>query len=175
MIELYITDCNKSNEHEKAELLVRTGIQNSFGKVLELCHDERGKPFFADADDIFVSISHSRKFCVAALSDGQIGVDIEAILGDEDKLLRIAKRYFTADEYEYMLKDIPNRFFSLWCAKESYVKYTGKGLSKSLSTFSILSKQGIEESVRFSSLIYKGHMITVCSGESWMGELKYLK
>lgn len=175
MIELYITDCNKSNEHEKAELLSVTGLKNSFGKVSEFCHDERGKPFFADATDIFVSISHSSEFCVVALADGQIGVDIEAIVGDEDKLLRLAKRYFTDDEYEYMQKDVQNRFFSLWCAKESYVKYTGKGLAVGLSTFSVLSKQGIDEHICFSNLIYKGHMITVCSSESWIGEIKHIK
>ncbi len=175
MIQIYIAHCQKNNEHDKARLLAEYGVNKAFGLTSALCHDEKGKPYFESDSCIFVSISHSGKFCVAALSDGEIGVDIEPMNGDEKRLLRLADRYFTRDEYEYVLEDTRRRFYEVWCAKESYVKYTGKGLSQGLSRFSILNLQGIDENIRFSRGIYEDNMIAICSEEVWSGELTYIE
>ena len=51
---------------------------------------------------------------------------------------RIARRFFHPEEYRYLeqLGFSTEAFFSLWTAKESYVKYTGEGISSLYSSFS---------------------------------------
>jgi 4'-phosphopantetheinyl transferase len=56
---------------------------------------------------------------------------------------KIAQRFFTREEAEHMRNskesDQVIAFLKIWTAKESHIKYTGKGLSQNLSTFSVFT------------------------------------
>lgn len=118
-------------------------LYNSPDDVLR--YAESGKPYVGVGSGMYVSISHSHGLCAAAVSDSEIGVDIEYIdpSRSTERLNRLAERFFSADELAYIKAEadagdavLPERFFEVWCAKESYVKYTGAGLS-GLGGFSI--------------------------------------
>lgn len=135
-------------------MLALHALRQCFGEVFPelynspddiLRYAESGKPYVGVGSGMYVSISHSHGLCAAAVSDGEIGVDIEYIDPSRpaERLNRLAERFFSQDELAYIKAGadavdavLPERFFEVWCAKESYVKYTGDGLS-GLGAFSI--------------------------------------
>ena len=96
-----------------------------------------GKP---EIPGICFSISHSGQMAILAMSDELVGCDIEL---KRDATKGIAESYFADDEVAY-LKGIAGEaarkdaFFDIWTKKESYIKATGEGLSRSLDSFSVL-------------------------------------
>lgn len=121
-----------------AHLLVRKCVCSTCGidtKSLEIGENEYGKPFFCKFPDIHFSISHTDGAVFAAVSDENIGVDIERITKARKS---VQNRYFTEVEKEYCGQS-DERFFEIWTKKEAYVKYTGKGLCEGLNTFCTLS------------------------------------
>jgi len=106
---------------------------------LEFIRHEYEKPYFAGSK-IFFSISHSGNFVIFALGLSELGIDIQKYTTcDADK---IAGRYFHSSEYEYLKEDNFKSFFDVWAAKESYVKYTGQGITDEYSNFSVIDKNG---------------------------------
>lgn len=68
-----------------------------------------------------------------------VGIDIEEIKYIEYE--EIAKRFFTAREFDYIVNQELcfqlNSFYEIWTLKESYIKCLGQGLSIPLKSFSI--------------------------------------
>lgn len=76
-----------------------------------------------------------------AISNNPVGVNVEKIREID---VRIAKRFFTECELNYIKKDrncIYEHFFEIWTKKEAYIKYIGKGLSVSLNSFDVTDKR----------------------------------
>lgn len=174
-ISLYITACEKSGESEAAKKLAETAFHRLYGRPATLTHHGNGKPCFEGEDGIFVSISHGDGLSAVAIAECEIGVDTELMKGDPDRLMRIAKRYFASDEAEYTEASPIPRFYEIWCKKESYVKFTGKGIASGLSKFSVLCGDGIEENVRFFHHIYENRMLALCAEAEFQGELQYIE
>ena len=102
---------------------------------ITLAYDEIGKGRTVNRDNLFFNISHSKDYVVLALSDREVGVDIQEI-----KPLKadIPKRYFHAKDIEYIDAKEEcrlERFTEVWCIKESYSKLTGRGISEGFATF----------------------------------------
>jgi len=136
MIKLYLAKCNKKNEHAVGVRLAEYALYDAFTQSSELVYRDNGKPYYKNAD-AYVRISHTDGLCLAAISDTEIGADIEKRGGDPERLIKLAKRYFTETEAAYVAADPMPRFFEIWCSKESYIKYTGEGFSRPLSSFSL--------------------------------------
>jgi len=121
------------------ELLVRYAISTrlSVGNDrIRLARDANGKPV-ALGLPIELSISHSGSYAVCAVAAERVGIDIQELRPVD---LKIARRQFTAPEYDMIAKrpqqDQANAFFDLWTLKESYIKWDGRGLAIPLSSFS---------------------------------------
>ncbi len=84
----------------------------------------RGKPCIPGGPDF--SVSHSGRLWAVALGGAPVGLDVQHPRKVEAK--RIARRFFTPHEYAYLEAEGFDRFFELWTAKESYVKFTGRGI-----------------------------------------------
>ncbi len=122
-----------------ADVLIRTiifrdlGINNS---DIIFHTNEYGKPILSNEKGFHFNISHSMEWVVCTTSDRPIGIDIEYIQPID---FDIAKRFFSMDEYEDLMKVCINRrlsyFYDLWTLKESYIKAIGKGLSIPLHSF----------------------------------------
>ena len=94
-----------------------------------------GKPYFAEPDAPFFSVSHSGKYAALALSWQEIGLDIQQI---RPYGAGLAERVLSKTEYAQYQKAETKKeqekiFFCGWCARESYGKLTGKGLLLPLS------------------------------------------
>ena len=115
------------------KLLSEENITNPLFKT-----EKHGKAYISNHENIHFNLSHSGKVVLCAISDREVGIDIEYI--DPEIDLNIAKHYFYNSEYENIMK-AENRFeefFKFWVLKESYMKYTGLGMNLELDSFEIV-------------------------------------
>lgn len=112
-------------------------------KQLEFSANAYGKPFLIGDPHIHFNISHTGCYVACAVADVPVGIDIELIKPIEQK---IAERFFTPDEAAYIMVDNHERcFYEVWTKKESRIKWEGKGLHKSLTSFSVFESNEWEQ------------------------------
>lgn len=132
---------NDTQRHLIGELLARYALHHLSGSKPNdpFITGEKGKPHPDGFNGVHFNVSHSGSWVVVATSTAQVGVDVERIRKTPEG---VAYRFFSEGEKE-MLDMAENEiekahiFFTLWTLKESFLKAIGKGLSKSLSTFSV--------------------------------------
>ena len=118
---------------------------------------EKGKPL---SKDKYFNISHAYGYVLLAISDTDIGVDIEGNRKVEDEL----KRYIASDEeYDLMVDD--QIFYKVWTSKESLLKCVGTGLVSDLKGVPSLPFNGLkiyQGNKYYSKCIdYKGLIISL--------------
>ena len=120
------------------KLLTEIGIDD-----FEIKIGKYGKAYISDQENIYFNMSHSSKLVACAISDKEVGVDIE--YNDSEIDLNIAKNYFYNQEYESIMKaqNPSDEFFNYWVLKESYMKYTGLGFNLELNSFEIILEDKI--------------------------------
>ncbi len=91
--------------------------------------NEYGKPYASGTDACF-SVSHSGNLVICAVSENEIGIDIE-----KKRKIRLdaAKKFANDAEMEYIGNDT-DRFFEIWTLKEAYFKCIGTGLGADIKT-----------------------------------------
>ncbi len=117
-------------------------IKKQYGVNSDVEYDKHGKPYFVRGEVKF-NISHSGRFVVAAVSDYEVGIDIQAIKADKH---RIAEKNFSKAECTYINEGADDkarqqRFCEIWTMKEAYLKNIGLGLRKPLKSFQIVLGQ----------------------------------
>lgn len=126
--------------------------------------DESGKLYLPDCE-FHVNLSHSGDYAVCAVSEGEVGVDIERVKKAD---IHLAKRFFTAEEYDYIKNSVSpdDAFFEMWVKKESFIKAVGKGLAIPLSSFCVLSEaveyEGRTYQFKRYSIKDKSYKLCVC-------------
>ena len=92
-----------------------------------------GKPSFANGAMPHFNLSHCRRAVVVALHESAVGIDVESRRRISDQLMR---HTCSTSELETVLAapDPTDAFIRLWTRKESYVKYTGTGLTVPIPT-----------------------------------------
>lgn len=103
--------------------------------LLEIVFNDNGKPYFKDSKYFFNS-AHSGKYVILAISDKEVGIDIEHVKEYKQK---VAERCFTKKENNYLdiTNDKVDLFYRFWTLKESYAKCLGTGLSIPLNSFEL--------------------------------------
>jgi len=89
-----------------------------------LSYNEHGKPHLTDFPDIFFNISHCSMGVTCAISESEVGVDIQDVqVYNSD----VAKRVCTNEEIGQLAKcPQPEHYFcKLWTIKESFIKQFG--------------------------------------------------
>lgn len=143
-------------------------------KELVFTQNKYGKPFLRNLNSFHYNISHSGNWVVCAVSNKQVGIDIEEMKPID---IDIAKRFFSDSEYKDLIlnhKDQISYFYDLWTLKESYIKYRGKGLSIHLDSFNFtITKGDIILTPRLNYPLYfkqvefqSGYKLSICSEES---------
>ena len=102
---------------------------------LEVARLQRGKPYLLQENQIHFSVSHSGGLWGCAVWNSPVGFDLEQIRTVD--MEEIACRFFHPEETDYVLQNRGDSFFTVWTAKESYVKYTGEGITESFREFSV--------------------------------------
>lgn len=106
----------------------------------DIIRNENGKPFLRNGG-VFFNLSHSGEKVMCVIGALACGCDAEKAEGEPKKL---AKRFFSEDENYALGKCADNGeytdlFFRLWTLKESFLKCTGDGLGRPLSSFSVIT------------------------------------
>lgn len=141
-----------------AEALLRSILGVTEDQIEKNCF---GKPYIKARKDVFYNLSHSGRYVVLAWGDTEVGVDVQQHDPATDRNA-IEMRFFAPDEQRYVCGDI-GRFYEIWTKKESYLKYTGRGLRRDLRSFSVLS---MEQSLRFFyGTLDDDHSLSLCTVE----------
>lgn len=109
-------------KHKKVDAYVKDVLMRHYGYEPVIVKNEMGKPFFADLED-GISISHQKEYCVVALGEGNLGVDIQKIVPPRPKI--VSRLYH---KNEQVLAQDAESFMRIWCLKESLGKYLGIGM-----------------------------------------------
>lgn len=121
---------------------------------IEILKTDKGKPYLKNIKDFFFNISNSYNLQAVAISDFEVGVDIELV---REVDLSVAKR-FTKFEYNYILSEKSlDRFFEVWTKKEAYLKYKSLGLSGGLNRFNVFD---LKEKIKTKKI--DGYYLSVC-------------
>ena len=162
------------------ELLRRT-VERELGITeFQIVTESGGKPRIAGHEDFHFNLSHSGAHVAIAWGSTPVGLDVQQ-MDPRVKQDRMAKRCFTLDEQEYIQQvseKAMERFYQVWTGKESYLKYLGTGLQKSLSSFSILAP-GIAPMLQ-TRFLQDGYCLTLCTPDpdfvfNWITNLFYEK
>ena len=130
-------------------------------RVSNFSESSRGKPYIAGNDLVKFNISHTRNVVSVAISEQNIGIDVETNLDTTDKQIiqlidfcfsEKEKRYINFGKFGYN-----QRFFEVWTRREAYFKCLGCGLSI------INNKKDISEDFYFKGRRYKNYVVSVCS------------
>ena len=97
------------NEVAQIRSLASSYLINSLSKET-LCFNETGKPYFPNGP--FFNVSHSGQYIVMAVSNKNIGVDIEE---NTEKDMSSLNKIF--NEAEAKMLKVHTDFYYLWCAK----------------------------------------------------------
>lgn len=126
---------------------------------------EAGKPYLKGREDFRFNLSHSGNWVVTAWGSSPVGVDVECC-HRKNRVETVTRRMFAPEEQAYVFReteDITRRFFEIWTAKESYIKYLGTGLQTDLRSFSVLS---LEAPLRIHRKSLPGdYLVAVCTEE----------
>ncbi len=139
-------------------------------KKCTLKYGENGKPYIENSDFHF-NLSHSGDYAVIVYGDRECGIDIQCRKAGVN---RVANRYFTEKEIEYIAKN-EDAFFDIWACKESYLKAIGKGLTKRLDSFECVPVGGVALVGEYKIKVqrFEGYSVAVClKGEVFDGEIK---
>ena len=112
------------------EIMVGEAIRQCWGlerSAYSIVRPQGGKPYVEKRKGIFFNVSHSGDYVVCAVSDQDLGVDIER---RGKARLGVARRFFHPEELA-CLERLPEdgrdrRFFDYWSVKEAFLKYVGQ-------------------------------------------------
>ena len=121
------------------ELLARRALAERLGcgeDNVPLRWDDTGKPA-ADAEGVYVSVSHSGPYAVCAAADVPVGVDVEVVRSADEKFIL---RVCSEAEMAYIRVGDDGDcapFWEIWTAKEALFKLTGRGPLLTLSRLAL--------------------------------------
>ncbi len=129
---------------------------------IEFGVSEHGKPY-AKGLDVHFSISHSGDYAVCAVSDKEIGADIEKIRNINPE----ASKRFACENEKIYINSHADGFFEIWTLKEAYFKCIGTGLGADIKNISFeISESGIACSEKgFDCLFHQiadGYICSTC-------------
>lgn len=132
----------------------------------EILKNEYGKPFLSDGR--FFNISHSGNYVLFALSDCEIGCDIEQF--HYVNAVRTGRTVFTDGEMNLLLSgaDWLGAFFNLWTKKESLLKCMGEGFHRSAKSVDVRYDAFEEKGKSYfmKTWNFSDYIVSVCSVEN---------
>ena len=150
-IKLLPTRWEKVNKIKKEEDRLRSlaaGILLSYGlrengidlDACRLVAGVHGKPQVAGCEGLHFNLSHTGNYAVAVFSDASVGIDIEHRRTLKQSLLDKC----CTEEEQAWIQSQPDKemaFVRLWTAKESYVKWSGEGITFPLKSIAVHRKE----------------------------------
>lgn len=128
--------------------LKRMGAPTSLPAVYT--RNRYGKPYLDETPGIYVNWSHSGTFVICALSDQEVGIDLQNTCKEPKRAL--VRRVLQPEE-QICYDQTPGErqkqlFYSYWAIKESFLKALGTGFGTSLESFYIRMERSEPEIIR---------------------------
>lgn len=149
------------------------GHSENMWQRVEIMEGSHGKPYLSNCADFFYSLSHSGEWVICAVNDIETGADIQEVGASK---LAVAKRFYSDEEYRRLLQYASETdrqtmdLYRIWAAKESCVKFTGRGIGAGIQRYVTDSAYthiyDIEENSFYFIRLYEeiqGYIICVCS------------
>lgn len=165
----------------EAGLMLQEAVESELGlkpENIRIIRGKNGKPYIEGYEDFCFNLSHSGDYVALVYGDRQLGIDMEQLKQKNirERDIKVAKRCFTETECAYVTGGDEESFFEIWTMKESYLKYTGQGISVPLNSFEVnpgemaayeIKEDGIRLKlpVRYDMRMRESCIITVCYGE----------
>ena len=136
-----------------ASLLLRIALaqEQISCETIRITEGIHGKPLL-EGCDLHFNISHAGECVLCALSDRQVGVDVESLhrfAGKQKGPGHIARRCLNQKEQEFLEQSgrYEEDLIRIWTKKESCIKMTGEGLSRDLTTVDTLRENCYEQRI----------------------------
>ncbi len=146
-LDEYLSKVSPATKAEKGRLISRTAyelmekrVSELSGKAVTVKKAENGRPYIDD-EPYKISISHTDSAILLALSDNDIGVDIESprVFSEHMK-----ERLFTDNERMYISHgNASERSTILWTMREAVCKATGEGFSDWFFGCEMVDEEGV--------------------------------
>ena len=177
-VRVYVLCQDSRSTDEKVKLLAEHYCKKTGDFTIS--RTKEGKPYFDKMKDVCFSVSHSGNLFVCAFFCDDIGVDVQehtlqkhgSIQKATEHYKMLAKRFFHPKEADYVNNGGFYQFFEVWCARESYVKYTGQGIDKEFSEHCVVPTDPLDiDSNRWQAmgkyfvkaLLDDGYTLCVCT------------
>lgn len=113
-----------------AGALLRFALQEEKVSYFSFAEHPNGKPYLMGKEKLYFNLSHSEEVVMCAVSDREVGCDVEKKTGFDYELAAFVMtekdlKLIYQHEEEKKREDV---FFRLWTLKESYMKATGLGI-----------------------------------------------
>ena len=113
-----------------AKLFIRLYVADKYGIPLDkitFFYTENQKPYLKEPEGFYFNISHSENKAAVAISDCEIGVDLEKIRKFDKKT---CERFFSREDLNYITSENCDiRFTEIWTRKEAFIKLHALNLS----------------------------------------------
>lgn len=145
MIIIFAEKNDRTDPHQHGRNMLTDLLKKLYPDSGEpiIAKNENGKPYIQNHPEFHFNISHSGEWTVLAVSDNEVGVDIQIIKPIRNNL---AKRFFTRRENQKLEQLNKEEFFTeftrMWALKEARTKATGESLAKCLSVFNTIEYDG---------------------------------
>lgn len=147
-----------------AFVLLRIALDTEYGwrMMPRLTTMKTGKPYLANLPGVHFNLSHCKKGVACGISDSVLGVDIQDYVCFKESL---ATRFMSENElHAAKAGDADTAFTRLWSMKESYGKYTGRGICYDMPGFTAV--EGVTpDGCICQSHILENFVISVTSAE----------
>ncbi len=129
-------------------------------KSINFKYTENEKPYLEN-HPIHFNISHSKHYALIAISDKNIGVDIEFM--DKDiEIEELMKIFAYEHEKQWVLEENSLiRFYTIWTIKEAILKFSGEGITA--PKFPYLIDLGFPGHKLSKGILHKEYAYAVCS------------
>ena len=117
-------DLSKDREVLIRQAALSYGVSENELQSEKICRSKTGKPFFEKLD-IHFSISHSESLWACLMGPFNCGLDVQYV--KPCNFAKIAGRFFSEREKEYVKGSGLDGFFDIWVRREAFGKYTGEG------------------------------------------------
>ena len=141
------------DENLLGRLMLDKAMQSLSAGAYTVEYSGNDKPVLINGKGLYFNISHSGDYVALALSDEEVGCDIQEIRPYSP---RVAKRNYCEKETEFIENslDKDESFIRLWALKESVLKFDGSGIAGGLSNYDFSPYAGEDEFTAFGCNFY---------------------
>ena len=153
---------------------LQAGYDIETWQQVEIQRGAYGKPYIQGVHGFHYGLSHSGEWVACAVDSVPVGIDLQEM---KPWKMTLARRFYHEKEYDRLLAldgddqvRQTEEFYSMWTAKESAVKLSGRGIGAGISQYVTAEDYSAVYDLDSGRTYYtkrydtlKGYMICVCS------------